>query len=74
MPRCLVERTFPEGLTIPPHCGGSRDLPCGGQQQCRRHPSPGRIPNVTQDKRKTFCSYDASSPEAIQLAAATTCW
>jgi hypothetical protein len=29
---------------------------------------------VTQDKRKTFCSYDASSPEAIQLAAATTCW
>lgn len=68
MPRYLVERTFSDGLAIPMNDAGAT--------VCRTV-----IGNnaedivtwvhsyVTLDKTKTFCIYDAPSPEAIRRAA-----
>ncbi len=68
MPRYLVERTFPEGLQIP--------LNAEGAQVCQTVVT-NNIDDlvtwvhsyVTDDKSKTFCIYDAPSPEAIRRAA-----
>ena len=68
MPRYLVERTFPEGLQIPLNEEGARichevvttntdDLVTWVQSY------------VTENKSKTYCIYDAPSPEAIRHAA-----
>jgi Protein of unknown function (DUF4242) len=68
MPRYLVERTFPDTLAIP--------LNEAGAQMCQNVV----ITNaedlvtwvhsyVTPDKKKTFCIYDAPSPEAIRKVA-----
>ena len=69
MPRYVVERTFPEGLRI---AGGAK-----GAQQCLglvdRNADEGVTwvhSYVSDDKRKTFCVYDAPSPEAIRKTAA----
>lgn len=69
MPRYVVERTFPEGLRI---SGGAK-----GAQQCLglvdRNADEGVTwvhSYVSDDKRKTFCVYDAPSPEAIRKTAA----
>jgi len=68
MPRYLIERTFPEGLAIP--------MTDQGAEICLT--VVGNNLNgdvtwihsyVTGDKRKTFCVYDAPSPEAIRSAA-----
>ena len=68
MPRYLIERTFTEGLQI------SSDSE--GVKNCLRI-----IKNnlddevtwihsyVTEDKQKTFCIYDAPSPEALRRGA-----
>jgi hypothetical protein len=68
MPRYLIERTFTEGLQI------SSDSE--GVKNCLRI-----IKNnlddevtwihsyVTEDKQKTFCIYDAPSPEALRRVA-----
>lgn len=68
MPRYLVERTFSDGLVIPMNDDGAT--------VCRTV-----IGNnaedivtwvhsyVTLDKTRTFCIYDAPSPEAIRRAA-----
>ncbi len=68
MPRYLVERIFPEGLIIPV----SND----GAQICLNVVNTNTDDNVTwvhsyvsDDKKKTFCIYDAPSPEAIRKAA-----
>jgi Nickel responsive protein SCO4226-like len=68
MPRFMVERTFPDGLHIPvdPHgaeaCGGvvARNA-ADGVTWVRSY--------VTPDKTRTFCIYDAPSPEAVRAAA-----
>jgi hypothetical protein len=68
MPRYVVERTFPDGLAIPATEEGanicltvvtnnSDDLVTWVHSY------------VTDDKSKTFCIYDAPSPEAIRRAA-----
>jgi hypothetical protein len=68
MPRYIVERTFPEGLHIPVTEEGANicltvvtnntdDLVTWVHSY------------VTDDKAKTFCIYDAPSPEAIRRAA-----
>lgn len=68
MPRYLVERTFPDGLQIPVTEEGANicltvvtnntdDLVTWVHSY------------VTDDKSKTFCIYDAPSPEAIRRAA-----
>ena len=66
--RYLVERTFPDGLNIPVNAEGS--------EICLTVVSTNTEDNVswvhsyvTKDKKKTFCIYDAPSPEAIRKAA-----
>ncbi len=66
--RYLVERSFPEGLEIPVNVEGS--------QICLNVVSTNAEDNVswihsyvTKDKKKTFCIYDAPSPEAIRKSA-----
>ena len=66
--RYLVERSFPDGLEIPVNTEGS--------QICLNVVSTNAEDNVswvhsyvTKDKKKTFCIYDAPSPEAIRKAA-----
>ena len=68
MPRYVVERTFPEGLLIP--------MNDQGVQVCLtvigNNAQDGVTwvhPYVTLDKMKTFCIYDAPSPEAIRKVA-----
>lgn len=69
MPRYVVQRTFPQGLHIPVSDGGA-DL-------CRAIVDRNAEDGVTwirsfvdEDKTRTFCIYDAPSPEAIRKAAA----
>jgi hypothetical protein len=66
--RYLVERTFPDGLNIPVNTEGS--------EICLTVVSTNVEDNVTwvhsyvtKDKKKTFCIYDAPSPDAIRKAA-----
>lgn len=68
MHRYLVERTFPNGLEIPVNMEGSK--------MCLNVVSNNAEDNVTwvhsyvtMDKKKTFCIYDAPSPEAIRKSA-----
>jgi hypothetical protein len=69
MPRYIVERTFPAGLRIP--------VGDGGAEVCltvvERNADEGVTwvhSYVSDDKKKTFCVYDAPSPEAIRKTAA----
>ena len=66
--RYLVERTFADGLNIPVNEAGS--------EICLMVVSTNAEDNVTwihsyvtMDKKKTFCIYDAPSPDAIRKAA-----
>lgn len=68
MARYLVERTFPDGLAIP--------MTAEGSQVCLTVVGNNSEDGVTwvhsyvtPDKKKTFCIYDAPSPEAIRNAA-----
>jgi hypothetical protein len=68
MKRYMVERTFPDGLEIPVNMEGSAI--------CLNVVSTNVEDNVfwvhsyvTNDHKKTFCIYDAPSPEAIRKAA-----
>ncbi len=69
MPRYMVERTFPNGLAIPVNEEGARAcltvVGNNAQDQVTWVHS-----YVADDKKKTFCIYDAPSPEAIRRAAA----
>ena len=68
MPRYLVERTFSGGLRIPIDDDGAaaclnvvdRNADCGVTWLHSY---------VTPDKARTFCVYDAPSPEAIRKTA-----
>jgi hypothetical protein len=69
MPRYVVQRTFAEGLHIP--------VTDGGAVLCRRVVERNAEEGVTwirsfvsEDKTRTFCVYDAPSPEAIRKTAA----
>jgi hypothetical protein len=68
MPRYVVERTFPDGLHVP--------IDAAGAQVClgvvERNADEGVTwlhSYVSDDKRKTFCVYDAPSPEAVRKTA-----
>ena len=68
MPRYLVERSFPDGLTIPLDDQGAKTCQLvvdanatGGVTWLHSY--------VTPDKHTTFCVYDGPSPEAIRRAA-----
>lgn len=70
MPRYMVERTFDGGLDIPVNADGAEAcLAVVG-----RNAEEGVTwvhSYVSQDKSKTFCIYDAPSPEAIRNTAAS---
>ncbi len=68
MPRYLVERTFPDGLSIP--------VTAAGAKICRSVVDANAADGVTwvhsyvnPNRTKTFCIYDAATPEAIRRAA-----
>jgi hypothetical protein len=68
MPRYIVQRTFPEGLPIPADAGGA-DL-CRGVIERNAQEGVTWISSyVSEDKTRTFCVYDAPSPEAIRKTA-----
>ena len=69
MPRYVVQRTFSEGLHIP--------VANGGADVCRTVVDRNAEEGVTwvssfvsEDKTRTFCIYDAPTPEAIRRTAA----
>jgi Protein of unknown function (DUF4242) len=68
MPRYVVERTFPEGLNIPVDAQGAATC----LAVVDRNADDGVTwvhSYVSDDKKKTFCIYDAPSPEAIRKTA-----
>jgi hypothetical protein len=68
MARYLVERTFPDGLDIPRNAEGAAT--CNAVIGTNAQESVTWVHSyVTTDKNKTFCIYDAPSPEAIKLVA-----
>ena len=69
MPRYLVQRTFSGGLSIP--------IDATGEKACLAVIANNGEDGVTwvrsyvsDDKRRSFCIYDAPSPEAIRRTAA----
>lgn len=68
MPRYIVQRTFPEGLQIPVD-GTGTDL-CRGVIELNAQEGVTWISSfVSEDKTRTFCVYDAPTPEAIRRTA-----
>lgn len=68
MPRYLVERTFPDGLEVPPGPAGHKLL--RSIMACNSDRNVTWIHSyVATGQRKTFCIYDAPNPEAVRLTA-----
>jgi hypothetical protein len=68
MARYVVQRTFPEGLHISVEDGGA-EL-CRGIVERNAEEGVTWISSfVSEDKTRTFCIYDAPSPEAIRKTA-----
>ena len=68
MPRYLIERTFPDGLHIPINAEGAAT----SAQVCATNATEGAHwvhSYVSEDKKRTYCIYDAPNPEAIRRAA-----
>ena len=68
MPRYMVERTFPNGLNIPQNEEGAK--------VCMTVVGNNTKDDVTwvhsyvsDDKKKTFCIYDAPTPDAVRKVA-----
>ena len=68
MPRYVVERTFPDGLAIPMTDQGA-DVCLTVVGNNTQDDVTWVHSYVTTDKKKTFCIYDAPSPEAIRKVA-----
>lgn len=69
MPRYMVERTFPDGLHIPVNDDGAAAM--GGIVERNAGEGVTWVHSyVTADKTRTFCVYDAPSPDAIHAVAA----
>ena len=68
MPRYMVERTFPDGLNIPVDATGADAL---GKVVATNsaHGVTWVHSYVSADKGRTFCIYDAPTPEAIRQVA-----
>lgn len=68
MPRYMIERNFPEGLHIPINADGA-----GACLSVVGRNAEGGVTwvhsYVSDDKSKTFCVYDAPTPEAVRTAA-----
>ena len=68
MPRYLVERTFPDGLSIPTSAEGAAAIDAVVRNNAAEQVTWVRS-FVTRDRQKTFCIYDGPSPEAVRQAA-----
>jgi hypothetical protein len=68
MPRYMVERSFPDGLNIPINAEGA-DAMCGVVERNAGEGVSWVHSYVSADKTKTFCVYDAPSPDAIRSVA-----
>ena len=69
MPRYVIERTFPNGVQIPQTEVGARF--CRGVVANNAREGVTWLHSyVTADRGRTFCIYDAPSPEAIRSVAA----
>lgn len=68
MPRYVVERTFVDGLTIPMTSDGAAATEMVYLNNLAEQVSWVQS-FVAGDRRKTFCIYDAPSPEAVRRAA-----
>jgi hypothetical protein len=68
MPRYMIERTFPDGLGLMPNEEGrqaaSTVIANNSQQGVTWIHS-----YVTPDKKRTYCIYDAPTPEAVRKVA-----
>jgi hypothetical protein len=69
MPRYMVQRTFDGGLAIPADAGGAQVCAAVVDKNLD-HQVTWVHSYVSDDKRTTFCIYDAPTPEAIRKAAA----
>ena len=70
MPRYMVERTFSDGLHIPVNEQGAQA--CGSVVEKNAKNGVTWVHSyVSEDLRKTFCIYDAPTPEAIRESART---
>jgi hypothetical protein len=68
MPRYVVERTFTNGLHIPVDRAGAQA--CLGVVERNADEGVTWVHSyVSDDKRRTYCVYDAPSPEAIRRTA-----
>lgn len=68
MPRYIVQRTFPDGLEIPLDANGAKV--CGDVIENNGREGVTWVTSyVSEDKTRTFCVYDAPSPEAILATA-----
>lgn len=68
MPRYLVERHFPEGLTIPMTPEGR--MACAGVVSTNAESGVTWLHSyVTPDRKQTFCLYDGPSPDDIRRVA-----
>lgn len=68
MPRYMVERTFPDGLEIPVNDEGAKV--CGVVVGNNATEGVTWVHSyVSDDRKKTFCIYDAPTPEAIRRTA-----
>jgi Protein of unknown function (DUF4242) len=69
MPRYIVERTFPEGLEIPVSNGGA-DI-CAAVVKRNAELGVTWVHSyVSEDRKATYCVYDAPTPDAIRASAA----
>ena len=69
MPRYVVERTFSHGLQIPAGAAGAD--PCLAIVERNAEEGVTWVHSyVSEDRGKTFCVYEAPSPEAIRKTAA----
>lgn len=68
MPRYMVERYFPDGLNIPMNAEGAGA--CLGVIGRNAESGVSWVHSyVSTDKKRTFCVYDAPSPDAIREVA-----
>jgi Protein of unknown function (DUF4242) len=68
MPRYLIEREFPDGLSIPQNPAGASAV----RDVVNNNASDGVTwlhSYVTPDRTRTYCIYDGPSPEAVRRAA-----
>ena len=68
MPRYLIERTFPDGLSLPADAQGAKVRATVVENNAKDGVT-WLHSYVTPDRKKTFCIYDGPSPEAIRSVA-----